>query len=419
MEEAAGATAQGPAGGPLAGVRVVEVAMWHAGPGATATLAELGADVIKIEGIGGDQARTSELPTVPARTEGWSSFWDFSNRGKRGVALDLTRPEALNVLDRMVASADVFLTNLRLSTREKLGIHPERLRSINRRLVYVGVTGHGERGPRADEGAFDQIGQAGSGMMHMVRDVEPQPLTLVALDHVAALLTGHTILTGLVRRALTGDGSTLETSLLGAGILFAQPNLVASALVGRAVDNSWPRAELSLLRHSVQVADGWIVGSNHPEDRYWGGFVRAMEMPWLEQDPRFAHETVRNQNRDELRDVCHDVFMTRSRDEWIERFRREGLMYTAVLDFDEALEEPQVRANEYVSEVDHPVYGTVPLVRHPVRVDGQWSAPVLPAPVAVGEHTREVMREQGWKDEQVAAWLREGLLGEPQGVEQA
>lgn len=381
--------------GPLHGVRVIEVGVWHAGPGASAILADLGADVIKIEPPAGDPERThgSFGPMDRAKVDipNWTTLFEFSNRNKRSVELDVGDEEGHRQLMKLVEGADVFLTNLRNGTRPKLGIEYDKIRAINPNIVYVGVSGFGDQGPLANAGGFDPLGQAMSGMMFLSGSEEPLLLQMIVLDQLTAITASHAAVTALLARERDGHGQEVHASLFGSAVWLTHMNILAASIMQGEVDNSWNRVKNPPLRTTFRCSDGkWIMGSNHPEEKYWDAFCEAIEMPELATDPSFATKAARAERNEELISRLDGVFAQRPRDEWVKRLTSRGVLFAPVNTIDDVLADEQARANGYIVDFDHRRLGTISIPGFPYtfseNVAGTWRE----APDQ-GEHTEEVL----------------------------
>lgn len=391
--------------GPLSGIRVVEYGVFHAGPGATAILGDLGAEVIKIETGRGDPERFWNVVggvdiTVPG---GESIMFEISNRNKKGLHLDIKQEKGREVFEKLIATADVFLTNLRQSTTKALAIDYESVRRINPSIIHAGVSGYGEQGAAADLGAFDPMGQARSGMMYLYDDRNPALIHMAVLDQAAAITASHAILAALFARERHGAGQSVHTSLYSAGVWLMYCNLYAKSVLDRDTAFAWRRYENSPLRNSFQCGDGkWIIGVHHPEEKYWRPFCEITGRRDLLEDPRFADAQSRRANVAELVAIFDRVLSTRTRDEWIAVFQENGLMFTPVQNTGEVLEDPQAAANSYVVEFDHPAHGRVRLPGYPAHFSASRASMRSAAP-APGEHSREILLELGYSEDDVAA----------------
>ncbi|RYY28483.1 MAG: CoA transferase [Sphingomonadales bacterium] len=392
---------------PLSGLKIIEVAIWHAGPSGTAALADLGAEVIKIEALTGDQGRltgkTGPLKTGARDTDSWTVLFDLSNRGKKGISVDLSTARGQDILRALLKTADVFVTNLRQETKVALGIDYPSISAINPGIIQVNVTGFGPKGEMAGRGAFDTLGQAMSGMMYNFGGEEPRPLSFIMLDRFTGITTSHAILTGLVARQLHGFGQEIDVSLLGSAMWLNQTNLVSSSTMQQNADTAWKRERNLPLRNTLKASDGkWIVGTNYPEPACFPRFCVAIGVPELVEDERFATIEGRLQNAAALNATIDAIMLQKTRDEWLEVLVDEhGLKFAPVLSFLEALNSDQVSANNYVQEVDHPVLGRVRLPNHPARFGRSAQPCVNAAPVSVGQHTAEVLRQHAFSPEDI------------------
>jgi crotonobetainyl-CoA:carnitine CoA-transferase CaiB-like acyl-CoA transferase len=385
-------------GGPLHGVRVVELGVWVAGPGAGGLLAEWGADVIKVEPPSGDPMRQLFALTAGHGQPEVPPF-DLDNRGKRSVVLDLRSPEGRDAMGRLVDTADVFLTNLRPDAVERLGLGPEALLERCPRLVYASVTGYGRTGPDADRAGYD-VGAfwARTGMARAFTPMEdPPPAIRAGLgDHVTALAAVAGINAALVARAETGKGQLVDTSLLRAGIWSIGWDLGIQLRFGKLAP-TLPRTEtMNPVVNPYVAGDGqwfWLLGLE--SDRHWPAVARAMGRPeWIDEEP-FASSRGRRKEAHRVITAMDEVFAKEPRDEWIRRFDAEGVWWAPVHTPEDVLLDPQAEAAGAFVEV--PAGEGAPAhraVASPVDFGGR-STPAAGAVPGLGEHTDEVLRELG------------------------
>jgi crotonobetainyl-CoA:carnitine CoA-transferase CaiB-like acyl-CoA transferase len=396
---------------PLQGVKVVEYGVFHAGPGGTAILGDLGAEVIKIEAPAGDPerywTRVGSLDlTMP---NGENAIFQYSNRNKRSIALDIMVPQGRAVLEKLVAGADVFLTNVRHSTKKKLGIDYETLRTINDRMVHANVSGYGPEGEMKDLGAFDPLGLARSGLMYATGDPAPKLMHIGILDQAAAIAASHAILTALYARERTGKGQEVHVSLYGVGQWLNGISILANSLLGVDPVVTENRLQHSPLRNLYRCKDGqWIICTHHPEEKYWVNFCEAIGRTQLLEDPRFAVFKTRLANRPALIEIMDQVFAEKTADEWMEIFVKRGLMFCPVQRVGEIKEDPQALTNGYIVEHEDPRLGTIKIPGYPVHFSDQTAGTRSLGP-DLGQHTREVLKELGYPDSEIDRLIQDGV----------
>jgi len=397
---------------PLDGIRIVEYGLFHAGPGANAILGDLGAEVIKIETASGDPERywTDVAGYDLSLKNGESIIFEASNRNKKGICLDIHQKRGRKIFDRLIRQADVFLTNLRGSTTNKLAIDYETISGLNANIIYAGVSGYGPNGPMSDLGAFDPLGQARSGMMFVTGSTEPAMIHLGVLDQAAAITVSHAILTALLFRERRGIGQQVHISLYSTALWVQYINLLATSVL--AIDPCIPadRTQHSPLRNRFRCRDGkWILGTHHPEEKYWTRFCEATDQTELLNDRRFTNSTGGPANFVELNRIFDEVFAARSRDEWMEIFQAQGLMFCSVQRIQEVANDEQALENGYLTAFDHPVQGPVTIPGYPVHFSacnaGTWKA----AP-KLGEHTDEVLHQMGLSKEDIESLRNDGII---------
>jgi crotonobetainyl-CoA:carnitine CoA-transferase CaiB-like acyl-CoA transferase len=395
---------------PLDGVRVLAVEQFGAGPWATLQLADLGADVVKLEdpSAGGDVGRY-----VPPFQEGEDSlFFETFNRGKRSISLDLRHDRGREVLLDLAAAVDVVFSNLRGDQPRRLGLMYDQLAEANPRIVCCSLSGFGMTGPRAREGGYDYVMQGLAGWMSLTGEPDGPPtksgLSLVDLSggYVAAIA----ILAGLWRARRDGVGCDCDISLFETALAELMYVGTWAATKGYEPPRRANSAHPSIVPfQNFRTADGWVVVACAKQS-LWEALCRALEMPELARDARFADFAARDANRDELLGVLDGAFARRATDEWLDVLREAGVPSGRVNPVTAALEDPQAVARDAVVAVEHPRLGTVREVASPLRVGDARRAPA-PGP-ARGEHTGAVLRELcGYGDERVAQLRAEGVFG--------
>ena len=391
------------------GLKVIDCASWIAGPAAATMLSDFGADVIKIEPPGvGDPWRASS--PIPGKNVDY--YWQLTSRNKRSLALDLKHPDGQAVLHRLVASADVFITNFPLPVRDRLRLAPDHLTPLNPRLIYASFTAYGEAGEEAAKTGFDSTAYwARTGLMDMVRsDAATVPSRSMPGmgDFPSATGVYSAIVTALYRREKTGLGGVVRSSLLQNG-LWANGCAVQTRLFGEDVPlrphrNDSPNA----LANHYQSRDGrWFIMALFNEQRQLPLFLGAIGREDLTDDPRFATPQSRKQHARELTMVLDAVFATRDLAEWRTILDGVGVTFGIVATVNEAMDDPQMRhAGALVPFAD----GEHFTVMTPFHIDGVEKVPARRAP-SVGQHDLAVLREAGYSEDDVARLRGQGVIG--------
>ncbi len=391
--------------GPLEGIRVIEYGVFHAGPGCGAILGDLGAEVIKIEADLGDPMRNWLLTE-----SGTSVLFDFSNRNKKGIYLDITSEKGRSIFHRLLKKADVFITNLRQSTKPTLGIDYESIRQINPKIIYSSVTGYGKKGPASDLGAYDPLGQARSGMMFLTDSDGPAPIQVAILDQATAITNSHAIMTALYIRERDGIGQEVHNSLYSTALWLMNVNLLLTNF-GRSVkDYVWVRTDNSPLRNHFLCQDKkWIVGVHHPEEKYWPTFCEVTGQKTLVEDPRFLDAKKRFENRRELVTIFDDVFLQKTQMEWLDVFTKASLMFSPVQDISAVPDDPQALANDYVVDFDYPDLGNIKVPGYPIDFS-TFSAGIRSAGPKMGEHTVQILKEMEFPEREIKELMEDGII---------
>jgi crotonobetainyl-CoA:carnitine CoA-transferase CaiB-like acyl-CoA transferase len=401
---------------PLQDVRVISIEQFGAGPWATMQLADLGAEVVKIEdpNTGGDVGRY----VPPFQEQEDSLFFETFNRNKHSVSLDLRHPRSRGVLEDLVRGSDAVFSNLRGDQPAKLGLRYADLHTVNALVVCCSLSGFGMSGPRAAEGGYDYVLQGLAGWMSLTGEPEGPPtksgLSLVDLSagYVAALA----IVSGMWRARRDGVGCDCDISLFDTAL--AELNYVGTwaATMGYQAPRHANSGHPSIVPfQNFATADGWIVVAC-PKEHFWRTLCAAIDRPELASDSRYESFVARDRYRDELLSLLDAVFAARTTDDWLSRLTPLGIPCARVNDVVSALEDPQAREREAIVEVAHERYGAVRTIATPLRVGDERRPPVR-APRR-GEHTREcLMRVCGYSDDQVDELAGSGVFGYVEGGE--
>jgi crotonobetainyl-CoA:carnitine CoA-transferase CaiB-like acyl-CoA transferase len=376
--------------GPLAGVRVLELAQIMAGPTCGMLLADLGADVIKVERVpDGDDTRRMNRPSL----NGESAAFMAMNRNKRGIALNLKLPQAQDALKRMVASADVLTENYRKGALEKLGLGYEALKAINPALIYCSISGYGRTGPYADTGGFDLVAQGLSGLMSITGEPGGPPVKAgpPVCDINAGMLAALGVVSAYVHRLKTGEGQLVDTSLYEAGVQLTYWHSAIYFATGEVPQPSGSAHLLSAPYQAFRAADGWLTigGANQAN---WQRLARVLGAPeWLE-DARFRSNADRMENLPALSVLMSEKLKTRTVREWITALEAEGVPCGPIQSIAEMAAHPQTAAREMVVELEHARAGRTRALGLPIKLSTTPGNVKRPAPL-LGEHTREVLEQ--------------------------
>jgi|YNPNPStandDraft_1061719.scaffolds.fasta_scaffold00647_14 crotonobetainyl-CoA:carnitine CoA-transferase CaiB-like acyl-CoA transferase len=399
---------------PLEGIRVLEWAVFHAGPGGPAILSDLGAEVIKIERPGtGDPCRQQwRYKDIDFRLPGGRNiFYEGANRGKKSVTIDLARPEGQEVAHRLVEKSDVFFTNLRKHTVQGAKMDYATLSKINPRLIYASVTGYGPLGPDAGRAAFDYQGQGKSGFMYCIGEPGMPPLLAQfgVIDQATAIMASYQVVIALLIRERFGVGQEVDVSLLGTASYLMYLNELVALLKGTEVPRH-EQASADPLRNYYQCKDGRWVVQNQPGEESWQTVCELLGLQELVDDPRFDTRDKRLDNSRELVQIFNEAFRTKSSDEWVRLFNEKDLIICHVNTTTEAINDPQMAENGYIVDFHHPDIGRIRIPGFPIRFGQAKIDPNLLAP-NLGQHTVAVLEEiLGYTDQEVARLKEQGVI---------
>jgi crotonobetainyl-CoA:carnitine CoA-transferase CaiB-like acyl-CoA transferase len=397
--------------GPLAGLKVIELAHIMAGPVCGLMLADMGASVIKVEKLdGGDDSRRFLPPAIA----GESAAFMMMNRNKRGIALDLKHQSGKAVLRRLLADADVLIENYRSDTMAKLGFGYEDLRKSNPGLIYCALSGFGRTGPYAELGGFDLIAQGMSGLMSITGEApgrQPVKSGAPVTDITAGILAAMGVLAAYVHRLKTGEGQMVDTSLFEAGITHTYWQSAIALATGVAPGPMGSAHPLNGPYQAFEASDGWLtVGAGNQAN--WLRMLEAMELRELADDPRFADNARRMQHLDALVALLAPRFRQRSTADWLARFAGVGVPAGPVLDIKQMHQDPQTAARDMLVEVEHSRAGRVKTIGLPVKFSATPGKVAHGAPI-LGEHSRDILAEHGYGAAEIEALAAERavLLG--------
>jgi crotonobetainyl-CoA:carnitine CoA-transferase CaiB-like acyl-CoA transferase len=388
------------ASNPLHGIRVLELGQFIAGPYAGLQLADLGAQVVKIERPGrGDAFREFGLS---ANVKGYSHNFCAFNRNKQSLALDINTREGQETFHRLAAQADVVLENFRPAVMKRLGLGWETLRNINPRLVYCSISGFTEDGPYGDRPAYDAVGQALSGLMSLIVDPDdPKSIGPTLSDQVTGMQACMAIVAALYERERSGKGARVEITMVEASMAFVPDAFTAYTQAGRVLGPE-SRAAVSLA-FTFRCADEKLIAIHVSSiEKFWLALLAAVERPDIGQDPRFADRMGRIKNYHALVEALRPVFAARQRAYWAQRLAEHDVPSGVVHSIPEAMQEPEVKHLGMFHELEHPQYGKLTAMRRAARIDGRRESNPLPPP-ALGEHTESVLTQFGFGAQEVAA----------------
>lgn len=387
---------------PLAGLRVLDCTHVMAGAWCSLLLADLGADVIKIEPLGGEITRS-----------GRTAFraYDFVNRNKRALAIDLATAQGADVVRRLAGDADIFVENYRAGALERMGLGYDDLAKVNPGLIYCSVTGFGRDGPYRDRGGLDLVAQAMSGIMSFTGppdSEEPVAAGVPLSDLNAGTFGALAILAAVHHRHQTGEGQHVETSLLESALAYTVWESGLYLTTGEVARPRGSRHRLAAPYEALRTGDGHIVvGVN--SQRLWKRFCKVLGDSALEDDPLLATPGARVKNRDALQERLEAILVTEPTTTWVERLTAEGIPAGPINDIGEALADPQIRARGMVANVDGREF-----VRAPMKLS-KTPVSVRRGPAEIGAHSREVLGEAGFEDDEIAALLAAGVIGQDPG----
>ena len=393
---------------PLEGIKVLELGHIMAGPVCGRMLADMGADVVKVERVpNGDPSRSF----VPPEIDGESAAFMMLNRNKRGIAVDIKRPEGVTLVRRLIRRADVVIENYRTGTLDQLGIGYDSVKSGNPGLVWCEISGFGRTGPYAGIGGFDLIAQGYSGLMSLTGESDGRPPVKCGVpvtDITAGILGAMGVVAAILHRLLTGEGQRVDTSLYEAGITHTYWQSAIALATGESPGPLGSAHPLNAPYQAFETSDGWInLGASTQAS--WEKVPEIVGQPRLVENELFCDNAARMENLDELVAVLIPLFKQHSTEEWLRRFEAAGVPAGPVASLQEMLTHSQTIEREMVTEVQHSTLGPVKTLGFPVKLGASHAAIERGAPI-LGEHTLEVLLENGYTKTSVAELQRSSII---------
>jgi CoA:oxalate CoA-transferase len=378
---------------PLEGIRVLDWTAWQQGPIATALLADMGAEVIKIEPPEGEPGRG--MLRMYGRDLPLNFYYQNQNRGKKGIVLNLQKQKAREVLYKLVEKSDVFVTNYRESVVNRLKVDYQTLKKYNPKLIYAYSSSYGPDGPDADKMAADFAGQARGGIWSITQseDLVPTPVGAGFADEVGGLMSAYGVLLAIIARERFGIGQRVDASLLGGQIEIGRLLLHAYLAMGVLPPGSLIKGARNPLYYVYQDNAGkWFVIAALQADRFWPQFCKVFGLQECEKDPKFENQIVRGDNFDELIPRIKEIARTKPREEWLKLLEDAGLPVAPVNDYSDVAQDPQVLANGYIVEIEDAIHGKLKLPGIPVRLS-ETPGKVERLGPELGQHTEEVLMQ--------------------------
>jgi CoA:oxalate CoA-transferase len=401
---------------PLEGIKVLDFSIAVAAPFGGMMLADMGAEVIKVERLQGEAQRlglpagmddkidTSIVEKMPDRVD-WIAF----NRGKKDLAIDIRTEKGKEIVLKLAGKADVIIQSFRPGVAERLGIGYDTISKINPKVVYCSFSGYGETGPTSHRAGGDMWSQAMSGMVSVLgfSDGAPQMLPFPAVDHVGGMLVAYAIMTALFARERTGKGQALTVNNLDAA-LYMQFSGFAQYLTSGKMPYKQGRSYEAPPFGPLKAKDGDVL-TIFGTGELWPDFCKLVGVEHLIDDPRFSTDEARRENREEIGRILDEVFSKKTRAEWQQIFRDARMRCDPCLTYEEISKHPQVAANDMICGIKHQAYGEVKMLGVPVKLKGTPGKPQGPSPM-LGQHTEEILHDIGYSAEDIATLETEGVI---------
>jgi crotonobetainyl-CoA:carnitine CoA-transferase CaiB-like acyl-CoA transferase len=401
---------------PLKGIRIIDWTIWQQGPVATTMLADMGAEVIKIEEREkGDPGRSIfSMGGASAQRSGANYYFEANNRHKQSIALDLGKPAAREIVYKLAAQSDVFVQNFRKGVADRLGLGYAELSARNPKIIYANSTGYGPHGPDSGEPSFDYLAQARSGIMNIASVDTEEPIYLNGglADQMGGIMLAYGIMTALVARERYGIGQEVNASHLGSMIALQGLNVSMRTIMGKEFPRNTRDDAFNPLWNHYKCADGlWICLGMLQTDRYWKDFCTTLGISELIADPRFDSIKARGKNHRELVAMLDKIFITKPRADWMKALKEGGdFIYTVVNTINDLPTDQQVIANQYIVDYEHEAFGKTQLLGVPVILTKTPGNPRGRAP-ELGENTEQLLTEMlGYSWDDVAKLREDGAI---------
>ena len=388
----------------LEGFTCIDVSGHVAGPYAGSLLGDLGCEVIKVELPNGGDTHRGRNP----KYDGYGPSFRALNRNKKSLTLNLREKKAREILHQLLATADIFLENFRPPTRQQLDLDYDDLVKVNPKLIHCSISGYGQSGPYRDKPGFDTIGQALSGMMSLVTDLDdPKVAGISFVDHSAGIFAAHGIMAALLARAKTGVGQFIDVSLLQVAIAFIESHVSDYLNGGEAVSReNFPKGRIySLLDCDKKPFMVHLSGHNQA----WEGLLKAGELDERIGDPRFATRKQRSDRHDEIVTMLRDGFVKKRRDYWLLRLDANSIPNAPINTIQEVFDNPQIKHLGIPKQIEHPKMGVSNLVGSPINMSGTPPKFFRPAPL-LGENTEEILAKLGYAGNAVKELKANGVI---------
>jgi crotonobetainyl-CoA:carnitine CoA-transferase CaiB-like acyl-CoA transferase len=389
--------------GALAGIKVVEAASYVTGPFASQLLADMGAEVIKIE----EPKRGDPFRGWGERN--YAATFCSLNRNKQSITLDLRTDEATEIARKLVSKADVLIQNFRPGVMERRGLGYDHVKKLNAKIVYCSISGFGPKGPYRDLPGYDTVGQARSGLLSLLTDPgKPQGMGISFSDHLTGMYACYGVLSALINRMLTGEGQHVETSLLRASVSFVSENAARYFETGHVPRRKHRTTTAGVFAFEDQDGLPFVLHMSSP-DKFWLGLFDVVGKPEWAQDSRFNNRKGRMANYDALVEQLQPIFRGGRRDDWLGRLTEKDVPAAPINTLDEVFADPQVREYGFPIEIEHPKMGNIKLVGSAVDMSRTPPGIGRPPPM-LGEHTDDILASLGYDAGEIASLRRKGVI---------